>query len=856
MTQSAGHSALPSSIQPGDLVGKYRIDEQIGSGGSAIVWRATDPLLNRIVAIKQLSATTLDMDSHTAKEHFANEAKLGRELSEKDPRHLVAIYEYISEERGLFIVMQYIEGSSLETILRKLAAPMPPKQALGIIAATAMGLQHLHDHGVVHRDLKPANILMPNNGGLKICDFGLASLIGDTDTMAAGSVRYMAPQLTSGEAVDGRADLYALGIIAYEMLAGRENFEQAFRFVLKDQRNQSLRWMKWHSNHRAKATPLHELVPGLDKTVSQLIDRLMAKDLSQRIASGSELVDTIKRHFTGTIDHPDTPQLHATTITGQTQKTSSNQPLSALPGSNEPTAMLPRKSRLPLYLGLFIIIQLLVLGGFLLTQNHKEEEAHKARITLAHNAYKQALDQFKAKDYPQASILFSQLIKQWPASSNLGLKSRGYQLLCEAHIHLKNKAYDAGVQAFIAADESGAFEPKQREQLKVLIRETQRQSAFANQIDKIQLLMGEAKYDLARQQLIEQNSYSPTPVEQKTLDDLSIKLNAMVGQSRIANILDKAQQLVDTGRQDEAIAMLEEKQLRFSNQLLGQKINELKRTREYEQALVDARTAQRNNQLSQAIESYSRAQQIKEDSAVAQQINQLRAQMAYQVGQERERAGDLQSATTQYTRALSFADMPQARTAIARINNANARATLVSAGDDAMSARNYSTAMEHYQNAIAMGSDTGLRQKLTTAQTQMHYQAGRRALKQSNLAVARKELNAAAAVAPNDSRIITAIAQLKTLSDYTLERDTGDKYRAKGEFGNAKTAYNRAKKIITNDEIRTRLNDTEYEHLVAQAKHHIGVRQFNQARISLRLAGKIHNTDEVRQLLIQVSKEE
>lgn len=861
MNQPADHSATPTSIHPGDQVGKYRIDVQIGSGGGAIVWRGVDPLLNRVVAIKQLAPSTLDMDSHTAKQHFANEAKIGRELSEKDPRHLVQVYEYIAEERGLFIVMEYINGSSLETILRKLGAPMPPKQALGIVAATAMGLQHLHDHGVVHRDLKPANILMPISGGLKICDFGLASLIGDMDTMAAGSVRYMAPELTSGEHVDGRADLYSLGMIAYEMLAGRENFEQAFRFVLKDQRNQSLRWMKWHANQRAKATPLKELVPGIDKTLNDLIERMMAKDPSQRIASGNELVQTIKMHFAGGSDKPDagkmaqgSPGHHPHKHSGQHAGAGATADAGFAP--DQPTARLPKKSRLPYYLAAVIVVLCGVLGAMMMRQNNQRDEAEKTRIALAHATYKAALEKFKSKEFEQASNLFAELIQEWPVTSDIGRKSKGYQLLSEANINLNNKAYDAAVQALQAADESGAFADKQRENLKVQIRETQRQAAFDNQISKIKLLMGEGKYDLARQQLIDQNTYAPTPDEKKVLDELSIQLNAMVGQSTILGVLSDAQQLVDTGRRDEAITMLEEKQLRLSNHLISQKINELKRDREYEQAILDARTAQRNNQLAQAVDLYSRAQQIKEDDAIAQQINQLRAQMAYQAGQERERANDMSGATAQYTRALSFADMPAARKAIERINRDNSRESLITAGDDAMAGRNYSAAIEQYKNAIQMRSDPTLRQKLSKAEFESHFDAGRRALSQSKLEDASRELNAARSLDPNDSRVTTALAELDTLSRYTAERDAGDKARKQGDYGSAKMAYYRAKKIIDNEEIRSRYDDTEYEHLVARAKFQISTKSFDQARINLKQAAKIHDTTEVRQLLEQVGKEE
>ncbi|MAX26983.1 MAG: hypothetical protein CMJ19_21015 [Phycisphaeraceae bacterium] len=856
--------STPTTIHPGDQVGKYRIELQIGSGGGAIVWRGIDPLLNKIVAIKQLAPSTLDMETHVARQHFANEAKLGRELSEKDPRHLVHVLEYISEERGLFIVMEYVDGSSLETILRKLASPMPPKQALGIMAATAMGLQHLHDNGVIHRDLKPANILMPNSGGLKICDFGLASLIGDMDTMAAGSVRYMAPELTSGENVDGRADLYSLGMIAYEMLAGRNNFEQAFRFVLKDQRNQALRWMKWHANQRAKATPLKELVPGIEPTLSDLVDRLMAKDPTQRIASGNELVEAIKVHFANGSEKADASQIpqgsqghahHQQQVSGAMAMSGGGATATAV-APDQPTAMLPKKSKLPYYLGAVIVVLCGVLVVLMMQQNNEAELQEKQRVADAYATYEAALKRYKEKEYEQASNLFSELIQEWPATSKLGQKSKGYQLLSEAWIYENNKAYDAAVKALIDADESGAFDEKQREQLKVQIRETQRKAAFANQVSKIEQLLANGQYDLARQQLIEQNSYSPTEDEKKVLEEIGTRLSAMQDQSVITGILDEAKQLVDTGRRDEAISMLEERQLRLSNHLINQRINELKRERDYDQALLDARTAQRNNQLSQAIDLYNRAQQIRQDPAIDLQINQLRAQIAYQAGQERERAGDLRGATAQYTEALRHADMPQARRAISRINNANERSTLIAAGDDAMAARNYTTAMEHYQNAMKMGRDAALRQKLTNAELEQHFLAGRRALDQANLNVARTELTAASRMAPSDNRITQALQELDTLAAYTAERDAGDKAREQGDYGAAKMAYYRARKIIDNEEIRKRFDDTEYEHLVARAKHQISIRQFEQARLNLLQAAKVQDTPEVRKLLEQVGKEQ
>jgi hypothetical protein len=138
----------------------------------------------------------------------------------------------------------------------------------------------------------------------------------------------------------------------------------------------------------------------------------------------------------------------------------------------------------------------------------------------------------------------------------------------------------------------------------------------------------------------------------------------------------------------------------------------------------------------------------------------------------------------------------------------------------------------------------------------MHYEAGMRALNQAKIEEARTELAAAHTQAADDSRITAAMQKLDTLTAYTAERDAGDRYRKNGDFGAAKLAYYRAKKILDNEEIRQRYDDTEFEHLVARAKHQISVKQFDPARINLVQAAKIHDTPEVRQLLEQVGKEE
>ncbi|HTF33790.1 MAG TPA: protein kinase [Myxococcota bacterium] len=199
------------------LGGRYEILEQVGRGGMGIVYRARDKRLDRIVALKRL---TDDLRDHPkAIELFLREARSAARLNH---RNIVTVYDVDQEDGVLFITMEFLEGQSLNTILRRVGR-LTPRDVARFGIQTAIGLQFAHDHDIVHRDIKPANLFLPKDRTLKIMDFGIAKMLAEVRqgaTVIGGTPAYMAPEQAAGRLVDGRADLYALGVTLYEMLTG------------------------------------------------------------------------------------------------------------------------------------------------------------------------------------------------------------------------------------------------------------------------------------------------------------------------------------------------------------------------------------------------------------------------------------------------------------------------------------------------------------------------------------------------------------------------------------------------------------------------------------------------------------
>ena len=217
------------------IIGNYRIEERIGSGGMGVVYRATHLQLPREVAIKSIDASG-QRDLRRLKQRFEKEAYVQSQL---DHPGIVKIYDYIVAEQTYYIVMEYVEGRSLAHLLAREECPLPTTRALDIFEKILAAIVCAHNfvyrdqdgsshRGIVHRDLKPANILITWDDRVKITDFGIVKLVGseNTDTFGTvyGSPQYVSPEQAQGTPLDQRSDIYSLGIILYEMLTGAPPF--------------------------------------------------------------------------------------------------------------------------------------------------------------------------------------------------------------------------------------------------------------------------------------------------------------------------------------------------------------------------------------------------------------------------------------------------------------------------------------------------------------------------------------------------------------------------------------------------------------------------------------------------------
>ena len=221
------------SLAPGARLGPYEIVAPIGAGGMGEVFRARDARLGRDVAIKVLPAAVADRPDRLRR--FAQEARSAAALSHPN---VVAVYDVHVEGDLPYVVSELLEGETLRDALHR--GPLPTRRAIELAIQVASGLAAAHQKGIVHRDVKPANIFLTTDGRAKVLDFGLARIMEATDTdglstaisddpvtfpgTVLGTVGYMAPEQVRGEAVDARADVFALGTVCYEMLAGRRAF--------------------------------------------------------------------------------------------------------------------------------------------------------------------------------------------------------------------------------------------------------------------------------------------------------------------------------------------------------------------------------------------------------------------------------------------------------------------------------------------------------------------------------------------------------------------------------------------------------------------------------------------------------
>ena len=282
-----GTMLLDGSISK-PMLGRYEVEKELGKGAMGVVYLGRDPKINRVVAIKTM-ALSQEFDSaelDEVKARFFREAETAGRL---DQPNIVRIYDVGEEHDLAYIAMEFLAGHDLARYTKP-DTLLPLPTVMGIIFKAAMALDYAHKHSVVHRDIKPANIMYePDSKQVKLTDFGIARITDSSRTktgMVLGTPSYMSPEQLSGKKVDGRSDLFSLGVMFYQMITGKLPFQGDSMATLM---------YKIANEQHIEVTTLRPELAKQRPCVSAIINRALEKDPNKRYQTGAEMARDIQR---------------------------------------------------------------------------------------------------------------------------------------------------------------------------------------------------------------------------------------------------------------------------------------------------------------------------------------------------------------------------------------------------------------------------------------------------------------------------------------------------------------------------------------------------------------------------------
>jgi len=286
---SAGQNKKETALLLADsttkpTLGRYEIIKELGHGAMGTVYLGKDPSINREVAVKTLSYADVEPQQlNEVKDQFFREAEAAGRLSHPN---IVTIYDVGEDDDMAYIAMELLKGKDLTQFCTK-GNLLPPHRVLGVGAAVAEALDYAHQQGVVHRDIKPANIILLENDQIKVADFGIARVMSSSTKTQTGVIfgtpNYMSPEQVAGKKVDGRSDLFSLGVVLFEMFSAEKPF--------KGENINSLMYAITHNAY----TPLPEVAPATPACCVKIINKLLSKGVTQRYKSAAQLINQITK---------------------------------------------------------------------------------------------------------------------------------------------------------------------------------------------------------------------------------------------------------------------------------------------------------------------------------------------------------------------------------------------------------------------------------------------------------------------------------------------------------------------------------------------------------------------------------
>src|SRR5438477_2363186 len=265
-----------------EKVGRYEVISELGRGAMGVVYKALDPTIGRTVALKTMRVDVHGLETEDVFRRFKNEARAAGVLNHPN---IVTIYDAGEQDGMFYLALEFIEGTTLHSLLAEKRA-LSPEEIIQLSQQVCKGLDYAHSNGIIHRDIKPANTMITGNGTVKIMDFGIAKAGGGmTSTgQVLGTPNYMSPEQVKGKPLDGRSDLFSLGVVLYEMATGEKPFV--------GQNVTTIIYKIVHEN----PIPPRDLDVTIHPGLSAVITKTLAKSPDERYQLGAELAHDLANY--------------------------------------------------------------------------------------------------------------------------------------------------------------------------------------------------------------------------------------------------------------------------------------------------------------------------------------------------------------------------------------------------------------------------------------------------------------------------------------------------------------------------------------------------------------------------------
>ena len=883
-------------LPPGTKIGKYEVRERQGVGGQAIVYRAYDPLLDRYVAIKQIS-------SHLAEdpkflERFRREAQILARLGSD----IITVHDLIEEERGLFIVMEWVEGHTLESTLNSTPAAVEPKATLQILWRLAATLHEVHAAGIIHRDLKPSNIIITEGLRPRITDFGVAASTSGQTSMVLGTTKYMAPELFEGGETDQRVDIYSLGFVAYEMLLGRAKFNELFADVVRDKHSEALRWMKWHGNRKVEAPSLSEVNPAIPPRLSALVDRMIAKDPAERFQSMEELGRAIKNTFSvkGRTAGASSEQLIATRGRRAAAAAGGVGPGDEadelhVPGAVEPepdelrTAELPKTSltlRTKLILGGVALLGLVSIAVVLGVQSSNERRQFERQADTVYQQafeddYKAGLSGYQKERFEAALEGFRQALQNY-RGTEAAMKAPVMIAFCQAHLAVLRENWNDAAEMEAEADRAiGEVERRggpekwiddRRQEVRNFSEYRENTRRFVTYMADAKKAHEDGKLDLAKE-IVQTNlaQLRLTDPQMRQVDAFvrNIQLTQFRGdlQAQIAKGTDLAKQgqFAEAIRayqaaegllnQEEASVMPAEQREAFRQQVVA-KMKEAGVSGEYRTAMDKAREAREAGDKAEELRWLEQADQISPSPENQKAIARLKSDIVLAEGTDLLDKGQYAAAKAKIEQALQY-DPDNARAAgeLNRLTRGQQRESLLSEAKVAFNAGDYEAALGKYQQAGRIRMDDPVRSRINECRYRIQFAKAEALREAKKYDEARRFYDQAVRINRDARPQISAIlAKMDQDQRYEAAMADGQAALARKDYPSALKAYQAAKDVYNNDEVNRQINRVHYERYMASGDREMEQLRYSAAIGLYKIAQDKMDTPEIRAKIEEARK--